>query len=362
VPGRTRHAAWAAAAGLLLALPGVAEAKTKTVAAGVPPGKVARQIQQAFTDVNDYFPHRTTINVGDRIRFLPVGFHNVDIPARGGDPLPLVSPTGQQVSGSNDAAGQPFWFNGQDQLGFTPALGRMAWGKRVSYNGRARRNSGLPLGENLKPYTVTFKRKGTVRIYCNIHAGMNGVISVKAKGAKVPSKKADARAVKRQLASSLKVAKQLPKTKPPSGVIDVGVAGPDGEEFFGMVPNAVTVPTGTTLRFRMSPRSYDVHTATTGPGNPETDEQGTTYLGQLARSIQQDPVFDPRAAYPSEQPPTTGTLTPLLHGNGFWNTGVMDTATASPLPESNAVTFGAPGKYDFYCLIHPFMKATVTVQ
>jgi len=189
---------------------------------------------------------------------------------------------------------------------------------------------------------------------------MNGVVSVRAKGARVPSAKADRRAVNRQLASSRKVAKQLPKTKPPSGVIDVGVAGPDGEEFFGMVPDAVTVPTGTTLRFRMSPRSYDVHTATTGPGNP--DNEPNSYLGQLGRSIQQDPVFDPRAAYPSERPPTTGTLTPLLHGNGFWNTGVMDNSTATPLPESNAVTFGAPGKYDFYCLIHPFMKATVTVQ
>jgi plastocyanin len=73
-------------------------------------------------------------------------------------------------------------------------------------------------------------------------------------------------------------------------------------------------------------------------------------------------VFDPRGVYPSEQPPTAAALTPALHGNGFWNTGVMDTVAGTPLPGSNSVTFGAPGKYDFYCLIHPFMKATVTVQ
>ena len=358
--GRTRRAAaWTGVLGLVLALPGVADAKTKTVSVGIPP-KSAKQFQDAGVDVNDYFPHRTTINAGDKVKFVAAGFHNVDIPPRGGDPLPLVSPTGQQVSGSNDENGAAFWFNGQDQLGFTPALGQMTWGKKVSYNGSARRNSGLPLANRLKPLTVTFKRKGTVRYYCNVHAGMNGVISVKAKGAKVPSKKADARAVKRQIASSLKVSKQLPKTKPPTGVVDVGVAGPDGEEFFGFVPNAVTVPTGTTLRFRMSPGSYDVHTATAGPGTPDSEQ--TSYLGQLSKSIQEDPVFDPRAAYPSEQPPTTATLTPLLHGNGFWNTGVMDTSAASPLPESNAVMFGAPGKYDFYCLIHPFMKASVTVQ
>jgi plastocyanin len=358
VQGRKRGLAAAVAAGALLALPGVAEAKTKSVFAGIPP-KNARAFQNAGTDVNDFFPHKVTIRAGDKIRFLPVGFHNVDLPPRGGDPVPLVSPTGQKVSGSNDAAGQPFWFNGQDQLGFTRELGQMAWGKRVSYNGSKRRNSGLPLGENLKPYTVTFKRRGNYTYFCDIHAGMTGVVSVKKKGAKVPSRKADNRAVKRQVASSLKVARELPDAETPAGVVNVGVAGPDGEEFFGFVPNAVTVPVGTTLRFRMSPGSFDIHTATTGPGNPESDPN--SYLGQIAAGFQA-PVFDPRGVYPSEQPPSTATLTPALHGNGFWNSGAMDTASASPLPESNAVTFGAPGSYDFYCLIHPFMKATVTVQ
>jgi plastocyanin len=126
------------------------------------------------------------------------------------------------------------------------------------------------------------------------------------------------------------------------------------------VPSDVTVATGDTLRFRMSPGSFDVHTATAGPGNPESDPN--SYLGQIAASFQGGPAFDPRGAYPSDEPPNPATLTPLLHGNGFWNTGVMDTSNASPLPESGSVTFGAPGTYDFYCLIHPFMKGTVTVQ
>ena len=40
----------------------------------------------------------------------------------------------------------------------------------------------------------------------------------------------------------------------------------------------------------------------------------------------------------------------------------VDTASGTPLTSNNSVRFGAPGKYDFYCMIHPFMKATVTVQ
>jgi plastocyanin len=356
VTGRCR--AGVAALVVVLALPGVAQARTKSVNMGIPP-KSAKAFEPLGVDVNDFFPHGITINKGDKIRFLPVGFHSFDLPARGADPLPLISPTGQKVAGVNDAAGQPFWFNGQDQVGFTPELAQGTFGKKLSYNGSKRVMSGLPLGEKLKPVTVTFKKIGTFTYYCNIHAGMTGKVTVKAKGRSVPSAKADRKAVKRQVAASVKTSKQLPKATPPANTINVGVAGKGGEEFFGFVPNQVTVPTGTTLNFRMSPGSYDVHTATTGPGNPETEPN--SYLGQIAASFQ-SPVFDPRAVYPSEPPPAVGTLTPALHGNGFWNSAVMDTAAGTPLPASNSVRFGAPGTYDFYCMIHPFMKATVTVQ
>jgi plastocyanin len=346
---------------VLLAAPGMAQAKTKTVNMGLP-ASAGKQFQATGADVNDFFPHGVTIHVGDKIKFLPTGFHSFDFPARGGSPVGLIAPTGQKVSGSNDAANTPFWFNGQDAVGFAPELLPPGlYGKKVSYNGSRRIASGLPLAPKLKPITVTFKKKGKFTYFCNIHDGMKGVVSVKAKGKKVPSAKADKKALKRQLARSLTTAKTLPKTVPPTGTIDVGVAGKHGEEFFGFVPNKVTVPAGTTLKFRMSPGSRDVHTATTGPGDPEDPAQANTYLGQVEAGFNQ-PVIDPRAVYPSEQPPSTGTLSPALHGNGFWNSGLMDTSSNSPLGSESAVTFGAPGTYTFFCLVHPFMKATVTVQ
>ena len=271
----------------------------------------------------------------------------------------MISGTGEKVSGSNDAARSPFWFNGQDQLGFSPALLEFAWGKRLSFNGSKRRLSGLPVVPNPKPVTVTFKKVGRWTYYCNVHAGMKGTVNVRPKSARVPSARADRRAVARQVARSLRTAKRLAKKRAPAGVVEVGVAGSHGEEYFAMVPSAVTVPRGSTLTFRMSSGSYDVHTATTGPGDPE--RQPSSYLGRLAGSFN-GAVLDPRAVYQSEPPTTTASLTPTLHGNGFWNTGVMDGSSDTPLPASNAVTFGAPGSYDFYCLIHPFMKTTVTVQ
>jgi plastocyanin len=51
-----------------------------------------------------------------------------------------------------------------------------------------------------------------------------------------------------------------------------------------------------------------------------------------------------------------------LHGNGFWNSGALDRVSATPLPQASQVTFGAPGTFTYYCLIHPFMKGTVVVQ
>ena len=351
--------AGAIALGALLALPGIAEAKTKTVNMGIPP-KSGKAFEKLGVDVNDFFPHGVTIHKGDKVKFLPAGFHSIDFPPRGGAMLPLISPTGEKVSGVNDAAGAPFWFNGQDMFGFTPLLGPPGtFGKKVSFNGSKRVASGLPLGEGLKPITVTFKKVGKFTYYCNIHAGMKGTVDVKAKGKSIPSDKSDKKALARQVATALSTSKRLQNTQVPANTIDVGAAGKHGEELFAFVPSAVTIPTGSSLTFRMHPASYDVHTATTGPGNPETEP--SSYLGQVSAGFN-SPVFDPRGVYPSEAPGQGATLTPALHGNGFWNSGVMDTASGTPLTSSNSVRFGTPGKYEFYCMIHPFMHATVTVQ
>ena len=345
---------------VLLALPGAAQAATKTVNMGIPP-KSGKAFQPLGVDVNDFFPHGVTIHKGDKIKFLPVGFHSFDFPARGGDMLPLITPTGQKIAGENDAGGAPFWFNGQDQVSFNPALVTGAtFGKKVSYNGGKRVISGLPLGPDLKPITVTFKKKGKFTYFCNIHAGMKGVVTVKGKGSKVPSAKADRKALKRQVATAVKTSKGLSKTTAPANTVNVGAAGKHGEELFAFVPDTLTVPVGTTVTFRMHPASYDIHTATAGPGNPESEPD--SYLGQLAKKFADEPIPPGQAVYRSEPPATLATLTPALHGNGFWNSGLMDTSKKSPIGASDSVKFGAPGSYDFYCLVHPFMHAKITVQ
>src|SRR3954447_12773531 len=141
-----------------LGAPAAAQAATKVVDMGLP-GPAQKSFQQSGADVNDFFPHGTSVRVGDSIKFVPVGFHTVDLAPKGGLPLSLFSPVGK-VSNENDAAGHPFWFNGQDQFGFTTALLASKYGKKLSYNGTKRVDSGLPLGNKLKPLTVKFKKTG----------------------------------------------------------------------------------------------------------------------------------------------------------------------------------------------------------
>jgi plastocyanin len=354
-----RTSAAIVAAVAVLAVPATASAATKTVDMGVPTAQ-QKTFQKAFSDVNDFFPHGTTIQVGDSIKFVPTGFHTVDIPRKGGSALGLILPTGQTIAGANDAAGAPFWFNGQSNVSFNPALVKSIFGKKATYTGAKRIESGLPLAQRPKPFSVKFTKTGTYTYYCDIHAGMKGTIKVVSNKSSVPSAKEDKRELNTQIASDLKAAKKLAHTVTPANTVSVGASSSGGVEYYGFFPANLSVGAGTTVTFRMSSNSFEDHTATTGPGDPEN--QPTSYLGVIAASFQ-GAAFDPRGVFPSEAPGSIGALTPTFHGNGFWNTGVMDHSSTTPaLPASNAVTFSAPGTYQFYCMIHPFMHGTVVVQ
>ena len=356
---RVRLAALAGAAVVALALPIAAQASTKTVYMG-PPQKNAKTFEDLQSEVNAFFPSATTIHVGDTVAFAP-GFHNVDFPAKGGKPTPFLTPTSSNATDVKDEAGNPFWFNGQPLFGFNPAI--LGAPKTATFNGKKSVIGPVPVLGKPFAFKVKFTKTGTFTYYCDIHAGMKGKIHVVAKKAKAPSAKDDAKTVARQLAAAAKTAKKLAATTPPSGVVDVGVAGPGGVEYFNIVGPKSPISVGTTLKFQMSKGSYEVHTATTGPGDPRNEQDTTSYLNSLAATFQGPGPFDGRAIYPSDAPGgTPASLTSQLHGNGFWNSGAMDLDNATPIAGENSVKFDAPGTYQFYCLIHPVMHATITVQ
>ena len=220
---------------VLLAAPAAAQAKTKTVDMGTP-AKAAKKFQDVGADVNDFFLHSVTIRAGDSVKFRPLGFHTADLPPRGGGGVPLIVPNGQKVANSLDAANAAFWFNGQDQVGFNPELLASGFGKRFTYNGSKRVNTGLPLAAAPKPMTVKFPKKGKYTYVCDIHPGMEGQVVVKGKRARIPTAKQDKRRLKNQIATALKRAKKLPSTTPPANTVYTGGSAKGGVEYFGMLP------------------------------------------------------------------------------------------------------------------------------
>jgi plastocyanin len=185
---------------------------------------------------------------------------------------------------------------------------------------------------------------------------MKATVTVVKKSKHIASNKGVKATVAKEVKRDIKIAKGLSTKTIPAGMVSVGSAGPHGVDAYVMLPANLNVKVGDTVKFQMPTASREVHTATFGPGNPETDP--TSYLGQIASSFQ-GASLDQKGVYPSDN--TLATLTPALHGNGFWNTGGMDNAAATPLPNSNSVKFGAPGTYDYYCMIHPFMHGVITV-
>ena len=134
------------------------------------------------------------------------------------------------------------------------------------------------------------------------------------------------------------------------------VAGNDkgNVAWFRFFPATRTIKAGETVHFSISSKS-EIHTMTFGP-QPSKD----------LVMVQPQPSGPPRLQFnalmflPSDPvlPPYTGTN----HGDGFFNTGIMDSNPQSPPPSSIDVTFPTAGSYLYECTIHPGMQATIKVQ
>jgi plastocyanin len=120
------------------------------------------------------------------------------------------------------------------------------------------------------------------------------------------------------------------------------------------------VPVGGTLTLQVKSLP-EIHTFSFGPA---------AYL-QAAASAFVTPVpngagpptlaLSGQVAFPSDPPPSLPPYDGTTHGNGFFNTGILDGDPKSPQPSSAKVTFSKAGTYSFICLIHPFMHGTVVV-
>lgn len=356
---RRSRVGWLGAAVCLAAmwLPAAASARTKVVFAGGP-GGFASQLQKNYgAGVNNFLLNKVTIHTGDSVvwngKSLAGGFHTVDIPALGGSDQSLVVPTGKTVSGVNDVAGNPFWFNGQPSLGLNPALFGPTGGS--TYNGSARVDSGLPLGPP-RSFKVKFTKPGVYHYFCDVHYGMQGTVVVLPKSKHVPSAKQDTKTLKKVEAGYVASAILVDKTTAPVNSVSLGASGPGGLEVYAMFPSTLNVKKGTTVTFSMSAKSRETHTAAFGDTSPPNG-----YVYKLAQTAFNSLVIDPRGIYPSDVPMPI-SLSKTSHGNGFANTGALDRDPATKPQASAQITFTQPGTYHYVCLIHSFMHGTIVVK
>jgi plastocyanin len=341
-----------------LAVPAAAVARTKSVIAGPPAatGKIAKPLlPKGFKakynpDIADFFLHRVTINAGDSVRFQINGFHTVDIPAKGQGDLPLFLPTKNVTTGVNDAAGNPFWFDGKlPVIGFNPALLGASGG--TTYDGSKRIDSGLPLGPP-KPLKVTFTKAGVYKFYCDVHPGMVGYVVVKPRNKPVPTARQDLRSLTSQITRDVLSARKLSRTKVTGDNVSLGASNSFGVELFSMFPATVSVKKGTVVTFAMSKDTRQTHTASFGP---------LSYVSSLANAFGSSLTLPSEGVYPSS-PTQPISETQTAHGNGFANTGVLDQdPTTTALPPAGKIRFDQAGIYHFICLIHPFMHGTIVV-
>ena len=327
-----------AAAGIaaLLISAGSAQAATKQVTigsakplAGVPP--------VAFDA--DFYPRKLTIAKGDHVRFKwTTGFGDVVFVPKGTDPIPFAVPAGT-VAGAKDEAGADMWFNGQPSLapnipGLSPQGGKVIDGSKVV-------SSGFALDGPQKPWKVRFAKAGTYRLTSVLHPSKKLKVVVK-KGRKgVPGKKADKR----------RLAKKLTAFGGPKG--NVVRAGNDAKAIaqIAFFPARKTVDVGDTVTFEMSEESIEIHNVAFGP-KPYLDSK--PFLG---------PVLDPFVVYRSDAPGTAVSFDGSNHGNGYFNTGILDADAASPFPSKDSVTFTKAGTYAYYCAVHGTdMSGEIVVQ
>jgi plastocyanin len=338
-----------------------AGARTKIVVAGGPPpatsGLAGTVRFDKDLDLNGFFRRQVTINVGDTVRwnFSRRVVHTVTFLAPGQRRPALETPDpANPYTGFSDAANVPFWFNGQPSLLIPPDHAFAQGGS--STNGRKYTNSGLS-APAFRPYSLRFTRTGTFRYICLVHPGMAGSVKVLARRRAVPTARADRAAAIAELRRAVAQARGLARFTPTGNSV---VGGHDRGKvaWFRFFPSAKTIALGQTVRFSVSSTS-EIHTVRFGPDAWHSPSEADLVMAQPQPSGPPRLQFNGLIFLPSDPvlPPYTG----LNHGNGFLNTGVIDTNPSSPAPATVDITFAARGTFAYECTIHPGMQGTITV-
>ena len=341
------------AAGVLgaLLLPAVADAATKPVFRGPPPKGQLKGVKGPVVDA-DFYPRRITIAAGDKIKLTTVAFGDTIFFPKGTPVQGLAVEGAEPIAGAKDAAGADMYFNGLKPFAPNPLLVAPA-GKDKKITGKKIVNNPVSLSGPSKPWTVAFPKRGTYTLRSLVHPGLKLTVVVKKKGAKVPTAKQDARRVAKQLKATVKLAKKLVAAPGPSGNVVQAGSDDKGVATIAFFPAKKTVDVGDTVTFTMPKRSIESHNVAFGPKD-YLDKHAQAFFG---------PVFEPFVTFRSEAPGTPIVFDGANHGNGWVNTGLLDSDSKSPAPKADQITFTKAGTYSYYCAVHGNdMAGEITVQ
>jgi len=313
---------------------------------------VGTDLEAEFLSAQTFFPNPLAISVGDTVTFAFRGFHTVTFLS--GQPAP-----GFEMPGP--AAGT-LMLNPQV---FFPSVPPGT--TKVTYDGTGYLNSGAPEepedeGEGPPPpFAVTFTAAGSYSYVCLIHPGMVARLVVAPAGAPLPETPAQASArgqaqLQEVLATMRASAAQVRSAQPvsvatPGGatvhtaLAGLGFAGGASKQAF--LPDRLSVRRGDVVVWTM-PDPFEIHTVTfvSGAEAPGFVEPQFGPGGPGAGP--------PRLVIPANVVNPTGGTT--YTGTGYVNSGILGNGA------SFALRVDAPaGTYDYLCIVHPFMRGTVTV-
>jgi plastocyanin len=352
----------AVAAGALV-LAGQAPAANFVVWAG--PGflKAAPPGAPQQGDANLFFPRKVQVHVGDTVTFKSDGFHTATyLGSHKGSEFQIFVPAADKslYAGINDAAGAPFWFNGQMLFQYNVPQVFLPVGSAKIAGGTAVHSSGIL---DKKGYPFKFTKPGDYVFRCLIHSMMSVHVIVKAKTSAIQPQAKLLAATAAELSAAVTTAKALDTEAPsaPNTVYaGVGKAVAGGSiEIMGFRPAKLTVKVGTTVTWQLhSP--MEIHDMVFGP--PDYLDQSFKTLDLIPQAPGAPNQVWPFFFYGSDPLGTSGyTYDGTNHGNGFLATPVMG-PPGTPLPKSFQITFTAPGTFKYICGIHgPDMNGEIDV-
>lgn len=338
-----------------LAAAGPAGAATYQVAVG----EIARPPAGTppMSTLNQFFPSRLAIHVGDKVRFTNLGFHTVTY-VKGGQPAGILGPDGSKYDVLNDTAGRAFSFSGLNRLIYNVPAFLPAGGNAI--NGSKMVSSGVLSGPTpTKPgrATFTFPKAGTYKLICLIHGPMMAInIVVKRASAIVASPKAVSQLAVGQTAAAWRAVKALDAgAAPPATTVWAGL-GNKGT-ILAFYPKRLTVKAGTSVRFVLK-APMEIHDMAFGP---------LDYIDSLMKATDLFPdgpdaknQASPLMIYGSDPGLASAVYDGTNHGNGFYASPLLGAGPGQV--KEFSIAFTKPGTYHYVCLVHgPDMSGDIVV-